>query len=299
MPALRVADEIRSANVRYHDATAAGYDAKWNISFDAVARAQVIGKLEKALGAPLARVQRSLEVGAGTGYFTLNLALAGLVERPLATDISGGMLDVLARSAAQLGVEVDIARCEATELPVPDGSVDLVLGHAVLHHLPDLDAAFAEFARVLRPGGLLAFCGEPSRGGHRLAAMPKRAALIAAPAWRRLMGARKIRPDGDGPGGLEGLVDVHSFAPVELERCATRAALVRARVRGEELAASWFGWFNRTLEASADPEAIPVAWHRFAQRGYLVLQRVDQALLERRLPPGAFYNLLLSARAPG
>ena len=42
---------------------------------------------------------------------------------------------------------------------------------------------------MLRPGGMVAFCGEPSRYGDRLAAVPKRAALIAAPAWRRLLRA--------------------------------------------------------------------------------------------------------------
>ena len=50
-----------------------------------------------------------------------------------------------------------------------------MLGHAVLHHLPDLERSFAEFARVLRPGGTLFFAGEPSRQGDRIAAWPKRA----------------------------------------------------------------------------------------------------------------------------
>ena len=39
-------------------------------------------------------------------------------------------------------------------------------------------------------------------------------------------------------------------------------------------------------------------WRRFAFRSYLALQRLDSALLEPRLPPRLFYNLLLSGRAP-
>ena len=70
------------------------------------------------------------------------------------------------------------------------------------------------------------------------------------------------------------------------------------RVRGEELLANWFGWFNRTLEASADPKGIPMPWIRYAYRGYLVLQGVDRRLLEGRLPPQLFYNLMLAATKP-
>lgn len=293
------AKEIRSVNVRYHDLAAEGYDAKWGIAYDAIGRAQVLGKLAKALGEPPSPVGRSLEVGSGTGYFTLTLALAGLVADPVATDISPGMLDALERSAKQLGVAVQATCCEAADLPFADRSFDLVLGHAVLHHLPDLDAAFAEFVRVLRPGGVLVFAGEPSRGGHRLAAIPKRAGVAAAPAWRRALGASERRRSGHRDDGLEALVDVHSFAPDELTAHATRAGLRGVRVTGEELAASWFGWVNRTLEASADPAEIPLGWYRFARRGYLTLRRLDERLLEPRLPAGAFYNLLLSARAPG
>ena len=99
------------------------------------------------------------------------------------------MLDALENRADELGLSVETARCEAAALPFADASFDLVLGHAVLHHLPDLDSAFAEFRRVLRPGGALVFCGEPSRHGNRIAAVPKRAALAAAPIWRRAVGA--------------------------------------------------------------------------------------------------------------
>ena len=68
---------------------------------------------------------------------------------------------------------------------------------------------------------------------------------------------------------------------------------------GEELAASLFGWANRTLEASAEPAEIPWAWRVYAHRGYLLLQSIDRSLLEPHLPPAIFYNLLISARRPG
>jgi hypothetical protein len=70
------------------------------------------------------------------------------------------------------------------------------------------------------------------------------------------------------------------------------------RVSGEELAASVFGWANRTLEGTADPEDVPWVWRQYAFRGYLALQALDRLVLEPRLPPALFYNLLLSARRP-
>jgi ubiquinone/menaquinone biosynthesis C-methylase UbiE len=296
------ADEIKDVNARYHDVAAADYDRKWGISYGAQGRAQVLGKLRRALGDDGERFERALEIGAGTGYFTLNLLRAGVAESAVATDISQGMLDELSASARRLGLEVGTARCEAERLPFPDDSFDLVLGHAVLHHLPDLDAAFREFRRVLRPGGRLAFCGEPSRHGDRLAAVPKRAALALAPAWRRIVRARpRIEPATDEAArehGLEHVVDVHAFTPGQLARHARQAGFADVRVAGEELVAGWFGWMNRTLESTADAEDIPSLWFQWAYHGYLALKVLDTRVLERRLPPAIFYNLLVSGRVP-
>src|ERR1700752_4751555 len=152
MQAAMTADQIRDVNTRYHDVAAAGYDSKWGIDFGESGQAQVLGKLRKALGAELDRgFGRSLEIGAGTGYFTLNMLQAGVVSDATCTDISPGMVATLSANARRLGVPVRAARAEAESLPFADGSFDLVLGHAVLHHLPDLGRSFAEFARVLRP----------------------------------------------------------------------------------------------------------------------------------------------------
>ena len=298
------AEQIKDVNVRYHDVAAADYDAKLGIDFSEKGRRQVLGKLQKALGSKaVAPLGSALEIGAGTGYFTLNLMLAGLVREAVATDISHGMLAALSDSARSLGLEVRTVRTEAERLPFPDESFDLVFGHAVLHHLPDLDASFAEFARVLRPGGTVVFCGEPSRYGDRLAALPKRAAVHAAPVWRTLMGAG-ARGNGHPTDAeaeehrLEMSVDVHAFTPAQLSGLASRAGLERVRITGEELASSWFGWINRTLESTADPDRVPWAWRQYAYHGYLALQALDRALLEPRLPAALFYNLLMSARKP-
>ena len=94
------------------------------------------------------------------------------------------------------------------------------------------------------------------------------------------------------------MVDIHAFAPDDLVRLARAAGFDDVRVRGEELLANWFGWFNRALEATANPADVPMLWRQYAFRGYLLLQRVDERLLEPVLPPAIFYNLLVTARRP-
>jgi ubiquinone/menaquinone biosynthesis C-methylase UbiE len=296
-------DEIRDANVRYHDLAAANYDAKWGIDYGDLGQSQVTVKLCKALGEELpGPFAKGLEIGAGTGYFGLNLVRAGMVGGYTATDISPGMLEVLSRTADVLGMPVETACCEASALPFPDDSFDIVFGHAVLHHLPDLEGSFAEFLRVLRPGGRIAFCGEPSRYGDRIAEVPKRAAHAIAPAWRALMRAGAAAHNGHHQvaeeDDLEKVVDVHAFTPGVLARGARASGFGDVRVRGEELAASMFGWANRALESTAEPDEVPWLWRQYAYRGYLTLQALDRTLLEPRLPAAVFYNLLVSARAP-
>jgi len=272
VPPALTAEVIRDVNTRYHDAAAQRYDAKWGIDFGEVGRAQVLAKMRKALGHAPRRYARSLEIGAGTGYFSLNLLGEGIVGEATCSDISPGMLSALNDNARRLGLRVQSALVDAERLPFADASFDLVLGHAVLHHIPDLASAFAEFERVLSPDGTLVFAGEPSRYGDHLAELPKRAHT------------------------LEGVVDVHSFAPAELARAAEQAGLREVRVTGEELLANWFGWISRTLEASAEPDDVPWAWRQYAHRGYLLLQQLDHRLLEPHLPAAIFYNLMISAR---
>jgi ubiquinone/menaquinone biosynthesis C-methylase UbiE len=298
-------ERIRDANIRYHDAAAESYDSKWAIDYGEIGARQVLGKLAKALGRPPAHYPRALEIGAGTGYFSLNLVTQGIIEHAVATDISPGMLSRLSETARELGVDVQARQADAESLPFPDNSFDLVLGHAVLHHLPGLNRALAEFNRVLAPGGTLAFMGEPSAHGHRLAAAPKRLGAVIEPAWRRIMRAAP-KANGGGPatpaeetyGALEGLVDVHTFRPGDLHALARDAGFTDVRVSGEELLANVYGWFLRRLESDVDPTTVPYAWHKFAFGSYLALQWVDGKVLEPRLPASLFYNLLISARRP-
>lgn len=101
--------------------------------------------------------ERILEIGVGTGYYSLDLAewvgAEGSVEL---FDLQREMLDHVIRRAGERGL-ANLAPTEgdATALPYPDGSVDAVVLIAVLGETPDRAATIAQIARVLRPGGRL------------------------------------------------------------------------------------------------------------------------------------------------
>jgi ubiquinone/menaquinone biosynthesis C-methylase UbiE len=300
---LLTAEEIKEANIAYHNAAAHEYDGKWGIDYGELGKSQVLVKAKKVLGGEPGHYPRALEIGTGTGYFGINLMQNGLIDELVATDISEGMLDVVDGTAERLGIEdqVTTLHTEAEQMPLESESFDLIFGHAVLHHLPDLDASFAEFMRLLKPGGRIAFFGEPSRIGDNLARHPKNFALKAAPLWRKALRMREPEPveyEADDGHTVEHLVDVHAFVPDDLEQIAAGAGFEDVKIVGEELLANWFGWTNRTLEHQARAEDIPWAWRQYAYRGYLTMQWIDRVALEGRLPAQIFYNLLLGARKP-
>ena len=71
--------------------------------------------MRKALGdLPSEPFGDALEIGAGTGYFTLNLMQAGVIDRATATDISPGMLKTLRANALRLWLKVKTVEAEAS-----------------------------------------------------------------------------------------------------------------------------------------------------------------------------------------
>lgn len=113
------------------------YDAPGNAAFDF--DTPVLTRFLERLP-----VGDALDAACGTGRLTRLLESCG--HRVIGVDSSPGML------AQAPG---DVRQGDLHALPLPDGSVDLVVCGLALTHVPDLRQPFAEFARVLRPGGHL------------------------------------------------------------------------------------------------------------------------------------------------
>ncbi len=104
---------------------------------------------------------RVVDVGCGTGDLAFACLEAG-AGSVLGLDFARPMLTHARTKAAERGTEAaSFALGDATRLPLPDASVDAWCSAFVVRNIPDLDAAFAEAHRVLRPGGRLAILEIP------------------------------------------------------------------------------------------------------------------------------------------
>jgi SAM-dependent methyltransferase len=173
-----------------------------------------------------------LDVGCGTGVLTARLSAAGYAMSGV--DPSDGMLEVLRARWPQIEAQT----ASGTALPFADGSFDLVMCVAVMHHIAAADAVratLAEMVRVSRPGGRVLVWDHNPRN----------------PYWRRLMarvpqdtGDERLIPEAEVAQGLQAagadivlatqLGWVPDFVPpraigaaAALERVLERAPLLR------------------------------------------------------------------------
>ncbi len=292
------------ANVLYHDWEADSYDEKWSISYDERCISYARERFETVAGTAGWPYDTALELGCGTGFFLLNLVQAGVIRSGHVTDISPGMVEVATRNARGLGFEVEGRVADAETLPYSDDSFDLVVGHAVLHHIPDVEQSLREVVRVLKPGGRFVFAGEPTQYGDIIARRLSRLTWKAAQAAGRVPGlADWIRPAAEldassEAAALESMVDIHTFAPARLRRLAVAAGATDVEVRTEELTAAWFGWPVRTMEAAVAPGRLGLRWALFAYHSWQRLSALDARILDRVVPDALFYNALVTGLAP-
>ncbi len=125
--------------------------------------------------------ERVLEVGPGTGYYTLdvarNLEPGGQLD---ALDLQQAMLDELMRRADGRGLSnVVPVRGDARQMPFPDAAFDAAFLVATLGEVPDRDRALRELRRVLKPGGRL-IVGEGQPDPHMVPIAALRTEAAAA-----------------------------------------------------------------------------------------------------------------------
>jgi SAM-dependent methyltransferase len=118
-----------------------------------------------------------LELGCGAAQGSIDLARAG--AWPVGLDLSEGQLAHARRLILQAGIHVPLVQASAEAVPLADASFDIVFCDHGAMNFADPHRALPEVARLLRPGGLFAFChlspildlcwpDEADRAGDRL-----------------------------------------------------------------------------------------------------------------------------------
>ena len=130
----------RLDNRAYYDDFAGWYERERHLPYH-----RMLDDLEVELVQRYGAGKDILEVGCGTGLI-LHRA-AEVARSAVGVDLSGGML---AKAAAR---GLAVAQGSATALPIADASVDVAYSFKVLAHIPDIEGAMREMARVVRPGG--------------------------------------------------------------------------------------------------------------------------------------------------
>ena len=136
--------------------------------------------------------QTVLEVGPGTGYYSLDAARwldpDGTLE---VLDIQQEMLDHTMRRAHALGISnIAPTQGDAQALPYPDGYIDAAYLVATLGEIPDKERALRELRRVLKPGGRLVV-GESQPDPHMVSLDELRMlADVAGLSYERKVGGR-------------------------------------------------------------------------------------------------------------
>ncbi len=139
----------RAAIRRHFGKASASYDKSAVLA--AQLRRQMIERLDLIAFTP----QTVLDLGCGTGHGAAALAARWPKARVIALDASPAMLREAGRPDEAPRVGKFCAQAES--LPLPDKSIDLVFSNLMLPWCEDIDAVFAEVARVLRPRGYFSF----------------------------------------------------------------------------------------------------------------------------------------------
>jgi 2-polyprenyl-3-methyl-5-hydroxy-6-metoxy-1,4-benzoquinol methylase len=279
---------VHEQNRRFHDEVEAElYDQRMGIRHDAEATARMLRELETVLGGPLPR-GAVLDVGSGTGHVAVKLAKSGLFDRVVATDISPKMLECARTNAAAERCAIETVESDMVRLPFEDETFDLVVGCAVLHHLPDPVAFMPEVLRVLRPGAPCIFIGDPSTWGSRISNAMKLPLLLANRAYKGLTG-KPLRSAWESDH-----IDVHTFSKRDIGPLTAGFEGVRIVPEGflEPLLDIAFLTTVRERLAAVPGVAPSVSAVQWTTR------HLDRGVFDRILPGDLLVAMKFSARRP-
>ncbi|MEU6194012.1 methyltransferase domain-containing protein [Streptomyces sp. NPDC047061] len=176
--------------------------------------------------------QKVLDIGCGTGRFTVPMAAAGAQVTGL--DISRAMLDVTQGKLAERGLSADLYEGDMANLPFEDNSFDVVTSMLALMHIPleDRERVFAEVGRVLRPGGRLVI-GVKNSLFEQFFKGDRFAAVDITDVEAKTLLFTKTR------GGTDLTAPWYSFSPHELKALFAASGLIMTHLRGNSTISAW------------------------------------------------------------
>jgi malonyl-CoA O-methyltransferase len=243
----------RAAIRRHADRASAAYDESAVLA--ARLREELVRRLEWISLAP----EAVLDLGCGTGHGAAALAARWPRARVIALDASPAMLEEASRRDGSSRIERLCAEAEA--IPLPDTSMDLVFSNLLLPWCEDIDAVFAEVARILKPRGLFTFT---TFGPDTLVELRA--------AWRAAGGGGAQHPFTDMHNLGDGLVRAGLAEPVlDVTRFTLTYPDVAALMRDLKATGSQSAAADRArgLTGRGRRRALEASYEQFRDRGVL------------------------------
>ncbi len=259
--------EAVRVNRIFHDHECGYYDERFAIVHDDRSARRARREVERLLGRPLRRGEQVLDAGCGTGWLAAGLRRAAPHVHVLGVDLSEGMLG-RARAAGAW----PLLQADAQRLPLGDASVDLIVSRGVLHHLPDVPAALAEWHRVLRPAGAVVVTSEPTPTVDRHGGTLVRGLLAVL--------HRPLTPEEDFWEVASMAANLHVFTPAELAGLAREAGFRTARLTTADFLSTMLITASYVAHGRRPGLARRLPWRRLEAAA----STVDGLVVDRVLP---------------
>lgn len=258
-------------NKVFHDHECAYYDERFGIVHDEHSSQQARDEVEQLLGRSLRAGETVLDVGCGTGWFAAGLQRAAPEVSVIGLDLSSGMLGKAREAGADMLVQGD-----GTGLSFADGSIDVVVGRGVLHHMPDPLAALREWRRVMRPDGDCVLSSEPTP-------IVEQHGAILLKVLLRIPGLNHGLPQEDEFWELAAMAaNLHTFTQRELEDLAAIAQFRQVTIRTSGFAETMVMTASYASHGHAPGLARRIPWRRLTEAGAFADRRAFDRVLPSR-----------------
>jgi ubiquinone/menaquinone biosynthesis C-methylase UbiE len=267
------AKRIKEANRIIFDRNSRIYSIKRRIKFDRNTALRLIKNYEGAMKEKFQPVSRFLDIGCGNGLILLNLSSLGFISKAYGVDLSLGMLKECKNNANKLGVDIFLTQGDVEYLPFKSNCFDLIIGRAILHHLPEIKVVFSEVYRLLKPKGICIFT-EPTKVGSKIIA------TLMWVVWHLVLLVRQLTKSS-----IERLVEVNNFAPQRLEKEAKLAGFTTIYTK------PFAGLMSRIFYWIMDPISQRISsryYHLIIDKIIDILLVLDERFFRLFIPKGWF-----------